>query len=125
MREIDSDCCSISKPIVSSPLPEGAHRFVVEFNKQNIFTYPFPSKFIGICRQKGNLLSKQSVVRCDICLLNGSWIEFLNFNVTMMGHWYLIRSGINGELTRLYTTFSGSLTIFTIARSRREEEFSV
>ena len=40
----------------------------------------------------------------------------------MMGQWYLIRSGINGELTPLYTTFSGLLTI---ARSRREDEFSV
>ena len=50
------------------------------------------------------------------------WIGFLNFNVTMMGQWYLISSGINGELTPLYTTFSGLLTM---ARSRREEEFSV
>ena len=47
---------------------------------------------------------------------------FFNFNVTMMGQWYLIRSGINGELTPLYTSFLGLLTI---ARSRREDEFSV
>ena len=50
------------------------------------------------------------------------WIGFLNFNVTMMGQWYLIRSGINGELTPLYTTFS---CLLTMARSRKEEELSV
>ena len=37
----------------------------VEFSKQKIFTYPFPSKFIGICHRNGNLLSKQSVLRGD------------------------------------------------------------
>ena len=40
----------------------------------------------------------------------------------MMGQWYLIRLGINGELTPLYTTFSGLLTM---ARSGSEEEYSV
>ena len=46
------------------------------------------------------------------------------FNVTMMGQWYLIRSGNNGELTPLYkyTTLSGLLNIVI---SRRDEEFSV
>ena len=52
VREIDSDCCcSISKQLVSYPLPVGPTDSFVEFSKQKIFTYPFPSKFIGICRQ--------------------------------------------------------------------------
>ena len=36
----------------------------VDFSKQNIATYPFPAKWVFICRRNSNLSSKQSVVRC-------------------------------------------------------------
>ena len=64
VREIGSDCCcSIFEQLASSPLSTGATDSFVEFSKQKIFTYPFPSKCIGICRRNGNLSSKQSVVQ--------------------------------------------------------------
>ena len=48
---------------------------------------------------------------------------FLDWFSTLMGQWYLIRSEINGELTALYSTFSGLLTM---ARSKiNKKTFSV